>query len=124
METLQERHQQRLLTDPDLIHLSDELKLINERREKKQLSLNKEVRQEEIKAYDNLLLSMENKRRKAKGLPTYASIEEWREASDPEDEEEDTRALSEKDPILYEVGNILADYMGLPYTLLSQAKNQ
>lgn len=121
METLQERHQRRLLTDPDLIHLNEELKLINERREKTQLSLNKEARQEEIKAYDSLLLSLENKRRTAKGLPVYTSIEEWREASDPEDD--DTRALSEKDPILYEVGNILADYMGLPYTLMSQTQN-
>lgn len=121
METLQERHQRRLLTDPDLVHLNEELKLINERREKTQLSLNQEARQEEIKAYDSLLLSLENKRRKAKGLPVYASIEEWREVSDPE--EDDTRALSEKDPILYEVGNILADYMGLPYTLMSQTHN-
>ena len=120
IDALQNRHDQRLKEDPDLIYLSEELALIKERRELKQLSLNEAQRRRETKEYDNKLLSMENKRRKSKQLIVYASVEEWRTASKPEDS--DDRTLSEKDPILYEVGNILADYMNLTYSPLRQAR--
>ena len=120
VDTLQEYHHKRLSEDPDLVYMSDELALIKERREIKQLSLNEEKRRQETKEYDNRLLSLENKRRKAKELPIFASVEEWRKQSDPENE--DDRTLSEKDPILYEVGNILADYMNLSFFLAKQTK--
>ncbi|PCJ90783.1 MAG: tail-specific protease [Porticoccaceae bacterium] len=120
IDALQNRHDQRLKEDPDLIYLSEELALIKERRELKQLSLNEAQRRRETKEYDNKLLSMENKRRESKQLIVYASVEEWRTASKPEDS--DDRTLSEKDPILYEVGNILADYMNLTYSPLRQAR--
>jgi len=124
LDTLNARHQQRLQQDPDLVYLNDELALIKQRREIKELSLNEETRRVETKEYDNTLLSLENKRRVAKELPAYASVEEWRKQTTPDENlddeesdqpEEDTRVLSEKDPILYEVGNILADYMSLTY---------
>lgn len=124
LDTLNARHQQRLQQDPDLVYLNDELALIKQRREIKELSLNEETRRAETKEYDNTLLSLENKRRVAKELPAYASVEEWRKQTTPDENlddeesdqpEEDTRVLSEKDPILYEVGNILADYMSLTY---------
>lgn len=124
LDTLNARHQQRLQQDPDLVYLNDELALIKQRREIKELSLNEETRRAETKEYDNTLLSLENKRRVAKELPAYASVEEWRKQTIPDENlddeesdqpEEDTRVLSEKDPILYEVGNILADYMSLTY---------
>jgi carboxyl-terminal processing protease len=124
LDTLNARHQQRLQQDPDLVYLNDELALIKQRREITELSLNEETRRAETKEYDNTLLSLENKRRVAKELPAYASVEEWRKQTTPDENlddeesdqpEEDTRVLSEKDPILYEVGNILADYMSLTY---------
>lgn len=148
LETLNTRHQQRLVKDPDLVYLSSELALIKERRDIKELSLNEEKRRAETKEYDNALLSLENKRRVAKDLSAYASVEDWRAekitAGDEnlegdktgesiigegsaeealEDTLEDKRVLSEKDPILYEGGNILADYMSLTYAPLRQAKN-
>jgi carboxyl-terminal processing protease len=148
LETLSTRHQQRLVKDPDLVYLSSELALIKERRDIKELSLNEEKRRAETKEYDNALLSLENKRRVAKDLSAYASVEDWRAekitagdedlAGDKTDESildvdsaeealedplEDKRVLSEKDPILYEGGNILADYMSLTYAPLRQAKN-
>ena len=152
LETLNSRHQQRLVKDPDLVYLSNELALIKERRDIKELSLNEEKRRAETKEYDNALLSLENTRRVAKDLSAYASVEDWRaEKVTVEDENhegsqtgesivdesssetaledtlenpvEDKRVLSEKDPILYEVGNILADYMSLTYAPLRQAKN-
>lgn len=124
LDTLTARHQQRLQKDPDLVYLNDELALFKQRREIKELSLNEETRRKETKEYDNKLLSLENKRRIAKELPAYASVEEWRRQTTPDEDldsegldqsGEDMRVLSEKDPILYEVGNILADFMSLSY---------
>lgn len=124
LDTLTARHQQRLQKDPDLVYLNDELALFKQRREIKELSLNEETRRKETKEYDNKLLSLENKRRIAKELPAYASVEEWRRQTTPDEDldsegldqsREDMRVLSEKDPILYEVGNILADFMSLSY---------
>lgn len=156
LETLNSRHQQRLVKDPDLVYLSNELALIKERRDIKELSLNEEKRRAETKEYDNALLSLENTRRVAKDLSAYASVEDWRAEKVTVDDKnheggqdenkagesivdgsssekalvdtldnpvEDKRVLSEKDPILYEVGNILADYMSLTYAPLRQAKN-
>ena len=119
LETLQERHEYRLKQDPDLVYLSDELAVLKERRTVKQLSLNEEKRREEIKKNDELLLSLENKRRASKKADTFSSVEAWREAKDPED---DSRPLPERDPILYEVGNIMADYIRLSTSLAQQTK--
>jgi len=119
LETLQERHEYRLKQDPDLVYLSDELAVLKERRTVKQLSLNEEKRREEIKKNDELLLSLENKRRASKKADTFSSVAAWREAKDPED---DSRPLPERDPILYEVGNIMADYIRLSTSLAQQTK--
>jgi carboxyl-terminal processing protease len=121
LDTLKGRHQQRLTSDPDLIYLSNELDLVNERRKSKQLSLNEENRRRETKAYDTKLLSLENERRVAKKLEAFPSVEEWRAQRKPG--EDDDRILSEKDPILYEVGNIMGDYMSLSLSPLRQAKH-
>jgi carboxyl-terminal processing protease len=121
IQTLQERHEYRLKMDPDLVHLHDKLALIKERQKVKQLSLNEIKRREEAKEYDTTLLSLENKRRLARELPLYPSIEEWRAVEEPE-EDNDDRPLAEKDPILYEVGNIMSDYMSLAKSPVQQAK--
>lgn len=122
MQTLLERHEYRLKMDPDLVHLHDKLALIKERQKVKQLSLNEIKRRGEAKEYDIVLLSLENKRRLAKELPLYPSIEEWRAVEEPEEEGEDDRPLAEKDPILYEAGNIMSDYMSLAKSPVQQAK--
>tara|TARA_R110001592_G_scaffold116059_1_gene316911 strand:- start:49333 stop:51396 length:2064 start_codon:yes stop_codon:yes gene_type:complete len=119
LDTLKGRHQQRLESDPDLVYLSNELELVSERRKIKQLSLNEENRRRETKEYDNKLLSMENKRRAAKKLEAFPSVEEWRAQHKPG--EDDDRILSEKDPILYEVGNIMGDYMSFSRSPVRQA---
>ena len=111
LETLKERHSYRQQKDPDLIFLNEELTLMLERREEKSISLNETVRRHEMAENDQTLLSVENRRRIAKGLEAYPSVEKWREIREPEDP--DTRGLSERDPLLYETGNILADYLSL-----------
>ncbi len=128
MQTLQERHEYRLQQDPDLVHLNDELVLMKERQKLKQLSLNEEKRRVEVKEYDGILLTLENKRRVAKAQPPYATIEELRAVDETEDgskeksEEEKSKPLSERDPLLYETGNIISDYMTLAKPPMQQAK--
>jgi hypothetical protein len=76
--------------------------------------LNEKKRKMQSQEYDNNLLAIENKRRKAKKQKNYVSIEEWRSeknASKDKNKDEDQRPLSEKDLILYEAGNIFADYL-------------
>ncbi|MEH6467216.1 MAG: carboxy terminal-processing peptidase, partial [Porticoccus sp.] len=119
MQTLQERHEYRLQKDPDLIHLHNELVLMKKRQSLKHLSLNEVKRREEAKEYDTEILTLENNRRQAKDLPAYTSIEEWRAVEEPE---EDDRPLPERDPILYEVGNIMSDYMNLANPPTRQAQ--
>ncbi|MEH6469511.1 MAG: carboxy terminal-processing peptidase, partial [Porticoccus sp.] len=119
LQTLQERHEYRLQKDPDLIHLHGELVLMKKRQSLKQLSLNEVKRREEAKEYDTEILTLENNRRQAKDLPAYPSIEEWRAVEEPEVDE---RPLPERDPILYEVGNIMSDYMNLANSPLRQAQ--
>lgn len=119
LETLKERHVYRQSKDPDLVYLNQELSLLQERRKEDSISLNESVRRDEMAKYDTTLLTIENQRRQSKGLEPYATIEEWRESRSPEDD--DTRDLSERDPLLYETGNILADYLSLlaPKSLLA-----
>ncbi|MFT7301140.1 MAG: carboxyl-terminal processing protease [Porticoccus sp.] len=128
MQTLQERHEYRLQQDPDLVHLNDELVLMKERQKLKQLSLNEEKRRAEVKEYDDIWLTLENKRRVAKAQPPYATIEELRavdeteEGSKEKSEEEKSTPLSERDPLLYETGNIISDYIDLTKPPMLRAK--
>ncbi|WP_461515656.1 carboxy terminal-processing peptidase [Porticoccus sp.] len=111
LETLKERHRYRQQKDPDLVFLNEELELMRERRGEKTISLNETVRRQEMAENEQALLNVENRRRMAKGLEVYPSVEKWQEIREPEDPE--TRDLSERDPLLYETGNILADYLSL-----------
>ena len=119
IETLRAAHQKRLLVDPDLIYLNEELNLAKKRSSVKEISLNIEKRKLIAKKYDDNFLAIQNKRRTAKKQKTYSSIEEWRNESDDakgKSKKEDTRPLPEKDPILYEAGNIFADYIDHLYS--------
>jgi hypothetical protein len=71
------------------------------------------------KKYDDNFLAIQNKRRASKKQKIYSSIEEWRNESNDvksKNKKEDTRPLPEKDPILYETGNIFADYINHLYS--------
>jgi carboxyl-terminal processing protease len=113
VDRLIERHKSRLSQDPDLRYLSDELALMKERRAQKSISLNEEKRREEAKNYDLTRLAIENKRRSAKGLSPYDTVEAW-QAEISVDSDPDlvaTTPLPERDPLLYETGNIFADVL-------------
>ncbi|WP_339642680.1 carboxy terminal-processing peptidase [uncultured Porticoccus sp.] len=120
VDRLVERHKSRLSQDPDLRYLSDELTLMKERRAQQSISLNEEQRRQEAKEYDLTRLAIENKRRSAKGLAPYETVEEWQAENsvDADPDGEMTIPLPERDPLLYETGNIFADVL-----LMSDARS-
>lgn len=111
LTSLQSSHNKRLRSDPDLLFLAGEIDLFNAVRTQTQLPLSIEARKAQRSSDDASRLALENKRRERKSLPTYKSIEEWRQAI--QGQSEDELPVSESDPILYEAGNIFADYLNL-----------
>ncbi|WKD48163.1 carboxy terminal-processing peptidase [Microbulbifer spongiae] len=109
------KHNKRTESDPDFIFLRDQFKFESERSDKKYISLNEVMREHEREAVNQRLLSMENRRRSAKGLEPYKDFEAYEES-----ESEEVAAIGgpveiklEKDPVLNEAGYIMADFIGL-----------
>ncbi|MFA0812370.1 carboxy terminal-processing peptidase [Microbulbifer epialgicus] len=109
------KHNKRTASDPDFIFLRDQFQFESERADKKYLSLNEVMREQERENVNQRLLSMENRRRNAKGLEPYKDFEAYEES-----ESEDVATIGgpveiklEKDPILNEAGYIMADFIGL-----------
>lgn len=118
---LRAAHEKRLLVDPDLIYLNEELSLIKKQSSMKEVSLNEKKRRLQSREYNNNLLALENKRRVAKDQKKYSSIEEWKTAVDKNKDvvvEEGDPVSTENDPILNEAGNIFADYIGHVFSSL------
>ncbi|WP_444922192.1 carboxy terminal-processing peptidase [Microbulbifer sp. CnH-101-G] len=109
------KHNKRTESDPDFVFLRDQFKFESERADKKHLSLNEMMREQERENVNQRLLSMENRRREAKGLEPYKDFEAYEES-----ESEEVATIGgpveiklEKDPILNEAGYIMADFIGL-----------
>ena len=121
---LEERHNRRIKTDPDYQFRLDQIRRIEENRARTDISLNEAVREKEQEISEQLQLSMENKRRTAKGLKTVSSLDEL-----DEDKQQDEQAADENsddefepDPYLVEGGAILADYIQLSRTQVAKVK--
>lgn len=111
---LREKHARRIDTDPEFIYVESLRKLLDENRNRIELSLNEKQRAETQKALDQERLAIENQRRKARGEEPFDSIKALRDmeeqrALDPESTDE---AIDE-DPYVRETGEILVDYMDL-----------
>jgi carboxyl-terminal processing protease len=116
---LRAAHKKRLLVDPDLIYLNEELSLIKKRSSMKEISLNEKKRRLQSVEYNDNLLALENKRRVAKNQKGYSTFEEWQTAADKNKDaaiNDENPVSSENDPILYEAGNIFADYIGYVFS--------
>ncbi|WP_460232979.1 carboxy terminal-processing peptidase [Aurantivibrio plasticivorans] len=114
---LQTKHNQRVVKDPDYVYLIDQANLIRENEDRKSISLNLEARKNEQTSIQSKSLAIENKRRKAKGLSTYKTVEEL-EAEDSNGDDDaplsaDQEIDPDKDPVLNETGHILVDYIKL-----------
>lgn len=116
---LQDRHQTRISGDLPWNLMLEELALINENKDRTQLSLNRRERIELKNERENILMILENKRREATGEKAYETIEAWRVANEEENQElsdeEDTDTPFDPfdDPQLKESGYILHDYISL-----------
>lgn len=110
------RHQERVKTDPDFIFLREQMALIDENKQKKEISLRRATREAEQAALEQRMLDMENRRRQAKGLEPYKS---YADIKSEEESDEDSAAIAttrakidpENDPFLQEAAQVLADFI-------------
>jgi len=103
------KHEKRIKDNPDFSYLNEQVDFLKELRDDTTISLNIKTREIERKETEDRRLALENKRRKAKGLPTLKALDS--EEEDDEDEE-DVESKSE-DALLLEGAEILVDYMQL-----------
>jgi len=112
---LKELHEKRITDNPDFIFMQEQKALVSEMRDKTQVSLNENTRKAEREENDLRRLALENKRRKAKGMPELDSLDEPEEDADKtrDDAEDNDNDNEEEEPdaMLLEAGNILLDYM-------------
>lgn len=112
---LRTAHESRTEHDPEFQYIKDQQANLDSIRSKTKVSLNWQVRKKEKQEAEQKRLTIENKRRKAKGEAPYKSIDELK--ADAEKENESASALTknkiEIDYELKETGNILADYIGI-----------
>jgi carboxyl-terminal processing protease len=119
---LREKHLSRVKNDPDFIYLREQKALIEELRKQTSVSLNEADREKERKANDARRLSLENERRKAKGLPLLDKLldDDGSSEDDPEDKKKD----KEEDALLVESGEILLDFSNLKTPSATRTANR
>ena len=115
---LVDKHEARIRHNPDFIYLNEQKALLAAINNRSSISLQETARVKEKELLESNTLSIENKRRKAKGLPVYEDFETFKASSDKEDEERAATAGTatidiEDDTILSEAGYILKDYIHL-----------
>ena len=133
---LRSRHVERAQESPDFIYLMDQIERTREARQREQISLNEGTIKARREAERREEFDADNMRRFLKGLPLRewiaadAVVEEDEEAEVNDDtsvaandEISDEEEPEEKDPLLLESGRILADFISLTETRLSQVDN-
>ncbi|MCP4686914.1 MAG: hypothetical protein GY859_02625 [Desulfobacterales bacterium] len=111
VEKLQARHQKRVQTSPDFVHLIETLAFQKELDEKTRISLSEATRKKERDAAKKRGLALENKRRAANGLELLESLDDEEEDGDDEDgaEKEEDEDENGPDPVLAESCHVLID---------------
>ena len=113
-------HKKRTESDPDFNYLLDQIGIMEKNKRKKSISLNEKIREQEKKDIELEAMNIENKRRVAKKLVPYKTIEEYRKAEEEDEEAEQQVAIGNEDKIdvdgdtvLIETGSILVDMIRL-----------
>ena len=121
---LQALHEKRAIKAPDFKHLIETNKLIEKRRQIKEISLNEEKRRAEKKELEDAQITLENNRRKSHGLKLITSIDELEDKVDDSNESLSEAEEDKKDdsptPLLTETGNILIDFINLNYPKIAR----
>jgi len=126
VSALDKMHQDRVNKDPDYQHLLDQIEVLEQRRDKKTLSLNEQTRKDEKLGLEQQTFKLENKRRVGKGMKAFKDLAEYKADSEKKNENEEEKAETaasiqqdsnridpDKDTLLTESGYILADFIRL-----------
>lgn len=112
-------HSKRTSEDPDFTFLQDQVRIMKQNKQKKSISLNEVKRIKEKENLEGLAMAIENKRRTAKNLEIFKTIEEYRDYDKVDEEDEAAAPKKAKqidvdgDIILLESGSILVDIIRL-----------
>ncbi|HDP25113.1 MAG TPA: tail-specific protease [Deltaproteobacteria bacterium] len=107
-DKLRERHETRIIHDPDFVFLGAMIDYLDQSRKKTTVSLNLSRRKQELEESRRHRLELENTRRAAKELPLIQKIEE-----ESEDDGRKAETPAQEDPVLMESGHVLLDYIEL-----------
>jgi carboxyl-terminal processing protease len=116
-------HLNRLNESPNMTYIQNLRERYDLVKNKKELSLNIDKRQQEKSERKNWILNVENERRQDTGLDIfkeYSDMEDFNEEKDKKDEDIDV----ENDYLLQETANIIADYIYLNDKFLITELNQ
>jgi len=108
---LQTLHEKRSSKDPDYTYLVKTNKLIEKKRETKQVPLNEAERKAESKSLKETQLKLENERRLAKKMALLKSVDEL-DSENKEKQDADNKD-DKPTPLLTETAYILIDYINL-----------
>ena len=134
LPVLREKHQNRIETNPDFIYLHEQKNLMTELRERTDITLNEKQRKQEREDNEKQRLTIENQRRKSKGMELLDKLkdadEKEKKTASKDDKNSDEssdkeEAKKEPDALLIETGNILTDLMKLsvlPVSSVQQAQ--
>ncbi len=111
-------HDQRIRTNPDFIYLNERKALQEEQEARQTISLKESTRLKEKAELEQRSLTIENKRRKAKGQNEYKDFDAYETQLEKDNEERAANAGTttidtQDDAILKEAGYILKDYIHL-----------
>ncbi len=107
---LTERHQTRIAADPDFAYLNRRAEMISSQPEQKQVSLNLELRRQQLEDERTQRLELENQRREARGLARMEALQEDEDAApDAADSERKKDEDVIYDPEVRETAHILLD---------------
>ncbi len=104
---IKNKHAQRTENNPDFIFLQEQAQWLEKNNDINTLPLSEKIRRAQQVNDKTDYLTMENKRRKAKGLTPFATIDEF----DNENEKTDTDTDNEDDALLIEAAHIVIDSM-------------
>ncbi len=116
---LKSKHEKRVLSNPDFQYIQETIARIDQKKDKKTVSLNLKIREKEYKESRQEQLDIENKRRIAKGDKPYKNIKELDDENDilglNDDHEEEDKDDKDSDSytLLLESAHILLDYIQL-----------
>lgn len=109
-------HEARIQYNPDFIFIKEQFALNNKNSERTHVSLNKKTREAEKSAMEAEALAVENKRRKAKKLPVFATVQDYKDYQENKEKERDANYGSKDsqidvvdDALLTEAGHVLID---------------